>query len=158
LIEEVASIQDEKTKLLLCGHPEPDTGPLKALAKKKLGNKVQWHTLPPSEIPIALKAADVFVMTSTYELFGSAGVEAALSELPVIMHPHGASSMLLEHGFQATDLSQSGNLATRLQELRKTPADPEELRRIAASIRSSFSETTLTQRFVKMVQLVADQG
>lgn len=157
LIEEVAAIQDENTRLLLCGHPEPDTNALKSLAKRKLGNKVQWHTLPKADIPRALKAADVFVMASLEELFGSAGVEAAMAELPVIMHPHGASRILSQHGFEATDLSEPGKLASRLQQLRATPADPDALKHLANSLKSSLSEDALTERFINMIKQIADQ-
>jgi glycosyltransferase involved in cell wall biosynthesis len=158
LIEEVAAIQDEDTRLLLCGHPQPDVGYLKSLAKKRLGNKVQWHTLPKDEIPRALAAADVFVLASTGELFGGAAVEAVLAELPVVMHPHGASRILSEHGFTATDLSKPGNLATRLTELRKTPPDAKSLKKLATALKSSLSEANLTKKFVNMIQQVAANG
>jgi glycosyltransferase involved in cell wall biosynthesis len=157
VIEEVAAIQDENTKLLLCGHPQPDAGSLKALAKKRLGDKVQWHTLPKEEIPRALKAADVFVLASMGELFGGAGIEAVLAGLPVVMHPHGASRILTEHGFEATDLSKPGNLAKRLEQLRATPPDPQALSGLAASLRLNLSEATLTERFIKMINQIAIQ-
>jgi glycosyltransferase involved in cell wall biosynthesis len=154
LIEEVASLKDHTVKLLLCGHPEPDTKSLKSLARRKLGDRVQWHTLPESEIPRALKAADVFVLPSLNELFGSASIEAAMAGVPVVAHPHGSSSMLIDHGFQATDLSKSGNLAKKLRQIRRRPPDPQELKRLAEAICNRFSETSLATRFGEMIHSI----
>ena len=50
LIEEVARIQDQSVKLLLCGEPEPETADLKALAARKLGSRVQWLTVDRSTV------------------------------------------------------------------------------------------------------------
>jgi glycosyltransferase involved in cell wall biosynthesis len=155
LIDEMASLKDNRIKLLLCGHPEPDTPFLRALAQRKLGVRVQWHTLPDEDIPRALKASDVFVLASTNELFGSASIEAAMARLPVIAHPHGASQLLIDHGFQATDLSRKGNLARRLKEMRQHPPSRGELEKLASSIRSQFNDRALTASFVAMVQALA---
>lgn len=151
LIEEVASIPDENTKLLLCGHPEPDTKFLKALAKQKLGNRVKWYTLSDQDIPRALACADVFVLASLEELFGGASSEAMMAEVPVIAHGHGASQMLMKYGFRPTDLSKPGNLAARLIQLRRHPGDDYELKLLANSVKAAFDPELITQQFEEMV-------
>jgi 1,2-diacylglycerol 3-alpha-glucosyltransferase len=155
LIDEVAALGDPKVKLLLCGHPEPDAQVLKSMARQKLGDNVQWHTLEESDIPRALKASDVFALTSLNELFGSAAVEAAMASLPVIAHPHGASSLLIEHGFEATDLSQVGNLTEKLRQLKERPPAPQELAHLAQAIRLRFSDKGIAMGFCEMIQSIA---
>lgn len=155
LIEEVASIQDKNTRLLLCGHPEPDAGSLKALARQRLGDKVQWHTLPKEDVVRLLKAGDVFVLASTNESFGTAIAEAALCGLPIVIHPHAASRLFIEHGFQATDLSEPGALARRLSELKAKPPSTEETERLSSALRAYFNEPELRQKFAQMMQNLA---
>jgi 1,2-diacylglycerol 3-alpha-glucosyltransferase len=156
LIEEVAAIKDDRVKLLLCGHPEPDTASLKNLAKQKLGDRVQWHTLPHQKIPNALKASDVFVLPSIDELFGSANIEAIMAGLPVVAHLNGATQNLANGELEITDLSKPGNLTAKLSYLKEHPPSQEKLNNLAKTTQARFSPTSLTSEFVAMVQEVVD--
>ncbi len=62
IINEVAQLNDPRVKLIMCGHPEPDTADLKELGKKLLGDRVQWLTLPAEGVHSALYASDVYVI------------------------------------------------------------------------------------------------
>lgn len=154
LIAEVAKIKDEKVKLLLCGHPEPDAPYLKELAHKLLPGRVQWHTLPADLVPMAIKAADVFVLPSLNELFGGVLIEAVMIGTPVIAHHTAASHQLMEQQFKTYDLSHPDNLANSLVELRKSPPSQDEMMRVANAVELSFSQEALCRQFVEMVNKV----
>ncbi len=152
LINEVAELRDSRVKLLLCGHPEPDTASLKILAEEKLGDRVQWHTLPHQQIPQALKASDVFVLPSIDELFGSASIEALMSGLPVVAHLNGATQHFADNELEITDLSKPGNLTNKLKRLKEHPPSPEKLANLAKTIKTRYSPNILTAQFVAMVK------
>ena len=84
LIDEVARIEDQSVKLILCGEAEPETTDLKELAARKLGSRVQWLTLHHSAVRQILKLCDVFVLASLKEGLPNALIEAALSPMPVV--------------------------------------------------------------------------
>jgi glycosyltransferase involved in cell wall biosynthesis len=155
LIEEVAKINDERVKLLLCGHPELDTDYLKALAQRLMPGRVQWHTLPAHLVSTALTAADVFVLPSLSELFGGVLIETIMLGIPVIAHHTAAGQQLTGLQFKTYDLSQPDNLTNYLIPLRKSPPPKDALLQLAYDIGQSFSQERLSQQFVEMIETVA---
>jgi len=152
LIEEVANMSDPSIHLLLCGHPEPDSRRLKDLARRKLGNRAHWYTLPEREIPRALRAADVFVLPSISEHFGSAALEACAAALPVVVHPNGATRLLSDTTLETTDLSKPGSIQKRLTQLKSNPPRQEDMQRLAQIVKERFSEKVMSENFLQMVQ------
>jgi len=155
LIDEVAALNDPTVKLLLIGHPEPDTAQLKAQAKNLLGDRVQWHTLEPLELAHALRAADVFVLPSITELFGSAAMEAVMSELPIVVHPNGSTRLLADAGLITHDLRVRGAITAALRQIQENPPAASELQRLAEIARVRFAADGIADDFVKMVEKVA---
>ena len=142
LINEVAGTEDPRMHLLLCGHPEPDSAKLKELARRRLGNRAHWYTLPERDVPRALLAADAFVLPSVTEHFGSAALEA--------LYPRTASGgssertrLLSDTTLQTTDLNAPGSIQQRLIELKANPPRIEELNRLAQIVQERFSEKAM---------------
>lgn len=156
LIDEVARMNNERVKLVLCGHPEPDTPILKKMAQEKLPNRVHWLTLGQKEVQEALQASDAYVLPSINEALGNSMIEAALNGVPIVTHEHSASKFLLQDPHRMTDLSQSGNLSKRLLEIMQSPPPAQELATIQERARSLFSREALMPRYCDMVKLVAD--
>jgi 1,2-diacylglycerol 3-alpha-glucosyltransferase len=157
LIDEVAKLDDNSAQLLLCGHPEPDSLELKERARRKLGNRVHWYTLPQSDMPKALKAADVFVLPSTQEHFGSAAVEAIMASIPVVVHQNGSTRLLLDTSLKVTDLSVPGSIERRLKEIKDRPPSAGELSELARIAEERFSERAMIDRFIGMISALADR-
>lgn len=150
LIEEVAKISDERVKLLICGQPEADTAYLQNLAEKLMPGRVQWRTLPHNDVPMALRAADIFVLPSLEELFGGVVVEAMMLGVQVITHSTSARRQFTNLDLPSYDLSQEGNLSGYLLEVQKNPMSEEKLNSLSKSIQSNYSVETLRKHFVAM--------
>lgn len=151
IINEVAQMDDPRVKLIMCGHPEPDTADLKELGKKLLGDRVQWLTLPAEGVHSALYASDVYVIASIDEVFGAATIEAALAEKPIACHPNAGTKYILEDYVGDTDLTVNGALAEKLSQIRECPPSKEHLRAIKESVNGKFSEEVLCRRFADAV-------
>lgn len=151
IINEVARMNDPKVKVIMCGHPEPDTPGLKELGKKLLGDRIQWLTLPAEGVHRALYAADAYVIASIDEVFGAATIEAALAEKPIACHPNAGTNYILGEFVGNTDLTKDGALAARLNQIRNEPPSKEKLREIRDSVNSKFSEEVLCGRFADAV-------
>jgi glycosyltransferase involved in cell wall biosynthesis len=151
LIEEVAKIPNQNVKLLLCGHPEPDTLYLKSLAQRLLPDRVQWHTLPAHDIPIALKAADVFVLPSLNEAFGGVMVEAMMLGIPVISHQKSVTVQFANISNNHYDLSSPGNLSKYIIAIQHSPPRQDKQQQIANAVAQAYSENVLCEKFVNMV-------
>lgn len=147
IINEVAQMNDPKVKLIMCGHPEPDTAGLKELGKKMLGDRIQWLTLPPEGVHRALYASDVYVIASIDEVFGAATIEAALAEKPIACHPNAGTKYILGDFVGDSDLTKDGALTARLNQIRNEPPSKERLKEIRDSVNSKFSEEVLCGKF-----------
>ena len=157
IINEVASLNDPGVKLIMCGHPEPDTAYLKELGKKLLADRIQWLTLPPEGVHRALFAADVYVIASIDEVFGAATIEAALAERPIACHPNAGTRYILGDFVGDCDLSKEGGLAERLNQIRHNPATKEKLKEIRDSVNGKFSEEVLCSKFADAVVSLRDR-
>jgi glycosyltransferase involved in cell wall biosynthesis len=154
LIEEVARIDDPNVKLLLCGQPELETAALKELAELKLGDRVRWMTLLPDEVYEVLAMSDVFTLPSFREGLASSIIEAAMAGLPIVSHPHSGGRFILQDDIWMSDMSQTGALTARLQEIKARGVPALKLTALQHSAQSRFSKGALVHQFVDMVQHV----
>lgn len=152
LIEEVAALKDPQVKLLLCGQPEIETDSLKALGQEKLRGSTQWLTLPAERVNQILYLADVFVLPSLSEGLPGVLIEAAMAGLPIVSHPHPGAQFILQDDLWMTDLSQAGNLAKRLTQLRNNPPDLEKIKLLKTQAIERFSDRALAPKFYEMVK------
>ncbi len=154
LINEVAKIQDKRCHLLICGQPEPEGEQLQKLGKEKLGDRVRFVTVPEKQVQDMMRLADVFALCSLYEGLGAVIIEAAISGLPVLCHPHGGAKYILEDEHWMVDMNADGALAARLEEWRKTPPSSAQLAELKQNVQDKFAEDKLTLDFERMVQHV----
>jgi len=153
LLEEVARLNDPHAKLILLGTPEVDAPSLQEQGRQLLGDRVKWMTVDVDTVPKVMKACDVFVLPTLEEHLGNALIEAAMSGMPVVTHPHDGAKFSVRDEFWMTDLSQSGNLAERLTWLRNNreslgPAVAE----LKTAVASRFGEEVQAAKFADMVK------
>lgn len=154
LIKEVAAINDEKVKLVLCGHPDADDEYLHSLAAGLLGDRIRWLTLPEEQVHETLRAADVFVLASLHEALGNSMVEALLAGIPLISHNHSAARFIHDDPLWVCDLSQPGALTARLKEFRASPDLRDRVAATAARVTEQFSQAALVPKFYAMLRNV----
>jgi len=157
LIEEVAAIGDPSVKLLLCGHPDAETGALKELARHKLGDRVRFISLDERMLHRAMTAADVFVMASINECLGNSIAEAVFAGLPVITHSHAASRFILgDNSEWIVDLQVKGNLSDRLLALRPDKGAGTRVQQQQERVSEAFGARSLAPRFYEMLKVLRD--
>jgi glycosyltransferase involved in cell wall biosynthesis len=154
LIDEVASIQDDRVKLLLCGQPELETDTLKMRGAEKLGDRIKWMTLRPEEVHEALAMADVFVLPSFREGLASSIIESAMAGIPIISHPHSGGKYILEDECWLTELNEPTALRRRLLEIRSHGVPADKLAHLKKRAYERFSPAALADKFIEMVALV----
>lgn len=157
LIDEVAALKDPQVKLLLCGQPEAETDSLKALGQEKLGECIQWRTLPADEVNQTLYIADVFVLPSLSEGLPGALIEAAMAGLPIVSHPHSGGQFILQDDLWMTDLSQAGSLTKRLAQLKNNPPSKEKIKQLQTQAIERFSDRALAPQFYEMVKPIVQK-
>ncbi|HEY9774956.1 MAG TPA: glycosyltransferase family 4 protein [Planktothrix sp.] len=152
LIDEIASIDDPSVKLLLCGHPDAETGVLKQRAEQKLGNRVQWKTVSDEKVHAYMKASDTLVLASTEECLGNCVAEAVMAGLPVITHSHTASRYILgtSQCEWMVDLTQSGAVRQRVLELRGDKGARDRVKLAQPRVTECFSAQSLVPKFYDM--------
>jgi UDP-glucose:(heptosyl)LPS alpha-1,3-glucosyltransferase len=126
LLEATARLDDERVHILLVGRlaPTPYQPTIDGLG---LTHRVRWCGLA-DDVALYHAAADVFVMPTQYEAFGSVVVEALASGLPVITSAlAGAAAAVVPDG---NGLLQQDPLdVEELTELLRTALDPDRRRR-----------------------------
>lgn len=153
VIEEVSRLTDPRIKLVLCGQPETETPPLKELAARLLPGRVTWLTVPAEEVFDVLHASDLFVLASLNEGLGMVVIEAAMSGLPVICHPHGGSRYIVNNDeYWLHDLREPGALAGRISMMREQGVDPVRLAQLRRQATERFGEQALVGQFHTMVK------
>lgn len=152
LIDEIASVNDRRVKLLLCGQPETDIDSLKEYANEKLKDRIQWITIKENEVANYLKAADIFALASLHESFGNVIVEAALAGTPIICHAHDGGNYILQDPYWLNDLSQKGTLSKRILELRSDPHCQEKMSSCTKMVAERFAPRVLVEKFVETIR------
>lgn len=101
--------------LVIAGGWEQDTDALIAEGTRVLGDRVRFLIrFPRSRMPDLYRTANVFVLTSLFEMFGTALIEAAATELPCLMHQHPIFEWVSGPGGLRIDMQGEGVLAAAL--------------------------------------------
>ncbi|HEU4978582.1 MAG TPA: glycosyltransferase family 4 protein [Solirubrobacteraceae bacterium] len=158
LIEEIARMPAPRPYLLLIGHAERETPPLRALAAQRLGSDGHdIRSVAPAAVGEQLRAADAFVLTSLWESFGRVLVEALGHGLPVLAHEHPVMRWVLGDEGDVADLRQPRAVAEWLGGARSHDrSEPAQRRRHEAAY-ERFSWDTLAPRYAEMLRSVAPE-
>ena len=153
LIEEVASLPEPRPFLLLVGHAEEETPPLRELAESRLGPEgYSMRSVPRAEVDELRAASDVFVLGSVWEGLPRALIEAIAQGLLCVAHTHPVMEYALGGTGHNLDLERRGALAGLLAGLDRselTPARAAERHRYAYE---KFSWDALTPRYVELLR------
>lgn len=118
LIEEVSRL-GEDVFLFVAGNHEDAS--LLDLGKNKLGKRFKAVQVPQGQMSEIYPIGDVFVIPSLVEGFCLAVVEAMCAGVPVIAHDSPHFEWLIGDRRCLADLSVKGNLAKKINEVRRQP-------------------------------------
>ena len=158
LIREFAAFADRyqgKSLLVIAGAEEPETKELLHLGTALLGERVRFLVNHPrAGMPDLYRAADLFVLTSLYELFGIVLLEAMAAGLPVVCHDGPVFRYIVGPTGRFGDLTRDGALTGLIAGL-ITPASREPLS-IAARRRvdTHFSTAVVVEQIAAMYREV----
>lgn len=116
LIDEFESLlqtnHERPVWLVVAGASEPDTQSLIKAGLERLGERVRFLVATPrDEMPKLFRMADVFTLTSLYEMMPIALLEAISSGLPCIVNDHPVLRWMAGPGGIPSDLAESGGWA-----------------------------------------------
>jgi len=151
LIDEAASLQPPRPFLLLVGEPDDETPALRALAADRLeADGYDFRTVSPGEVPLLLRASDVFVLASLAEMQGRAAVEAMAQGLPCVVHDSPVMQFAVgEHGIRI-DMRSKGALADALSHT-ELPTDGESAASRHRHVYERFSWDRLRTQYVRAI-------
>jgi UDP-glucose:(heptosyl)LPS alpha-1,3-glucosyltransferase len=156
LLEAIARQRDQDIQLLLVGRTGPGayTGQI-----DRLGLHRQVHYCGPTDdVARFHAAADVFVMPTQYEAFGSVIVEALASGLPVITTASAGAAVAVQHDVNGL-LQRDPHDADELEQLLARAGDPhvrERWRRAAPASVRGYAWSAVMERFESEVTAVSE--
>jgi 1,2-diacylglycerol 3-alpha-glucosyltransferase len=103
--------------LIVAGGKEAETDAVIAEGKALLGDRVRFLVqYPRADMPELYRVADVFVLSSLFEMMPIALVEACASGLPCVVHDHPVMQWMTGPGGVAVDMAAPGALAAALRQ------------------------------------------
>ncbi|MEW6157053.1 MAG: glycosyltransferase family 4 protein [Verrucomicrobiota bacterium] len=159
LIETVARMNDE-SRLLSVGAEEEGAEEIKALASRRLGNRMKFlGPVDRAEMPSVYQLADAYGLAALEEPFSIALLEALASGLPIVHHQDKVKTWLLVNASLPVSMENLEEATRALSELKARPALRKELSararelamaryapaRICAEIRNAFQKIRALQ-------------
>jgi glycosyltransferase involved in cell wall biosynthesis len=158
LIEEFTAFlrgSNQPVTLVIAGAREAETDELLSLGRSLGGDKIKFlEAVPRDKVPSLYHAADAFVLTSLYEMFGNVFLEAMACGLPIICNETQVTKWVVGRAGLFIDLSRSGRLADAFQKM-AVPSEREKLSLHARPyVEQHFSETAVLDQILEMYRQV----
>lgn len=155
LLAEFATLRQQAPELpvwlVVAGAREADTDELVATGTRLLGERVRFLVQHPRErMPDLYRAADVFVLTSLFEMMPIAVLEATATGLPCVVNRHPVLEWMTGAGGARLDMSVPTALA---EELRGLLTDSSRRREVGRAARNHcedlFSRDAVLDRYLQ---------
>lgn len=140
----------------IAGAQDPETNDIVGLGRKRLGDKLTvLLDVPRNRMPEVYGAADVFVLCSLSEAFGTVFIEAMSCQIPVVAHTHRSFDWIVQDGGILTDMRKRGSLARVLEDYIRSKS----LRSRKAAfgrqkVLSQFSEEVVVTQVMQMYRTI----
>jgi glycosyltransferase involved in cell wall biosynthesis len=156
VIDELAAL-DDPPFLLMAGEEDAETSGLRELARARLPEGHAFVTVPAEEVPALLRASDVFVLASLYEMQARALIEALAYGLPCIAHDTPVTRFALGGHGLVGDLTRPEGLTALLARARAQPQDTRRDRAVRGHrhVLERFGWDALKPRYIELLCAVA---
>ena len=123
----VLALQGTGLHFVMAGARDKETAELEEVGRSLLADNLSiFSNLSFEQMPTLYRAADVFVLCSLFEAFGTVMVEAMASGVPVICNTHPIMKWIVGEGGMPTDLQKPGVLAEAVRKYADNPQMREE--------------------------------
>ena len=141
----------ENVLLIIAGGREPETDAIVAEGKAALGDSVRFMvSLPRAEINQLYQAADLFVMPSLFEIFGTVLIEALACGLPVLCNDTPDFRYVVGPAGVYRDLTEVAGFAAALREAMDSCSDVRLARVARQHVLAHFSEPVVIGQIAAM--------
>jgi len=114
-IEEMSELKntaDIPMHFIVAGARDPQSCELMEMGYKKLGGSISFlFDVPRAQMPVLYSAADVFVLCSLLEAFGTVLIEAMSCNVPVLCHDHASFQWIVQDCGVHIDMAKKGALS-----------------------------------------------
>jgi 1,2-diacylglycerol 3-alpha-glucosyltransferase len=137
--------------LVIAGARESDTDALIALGRQLLGERVLFLVnVPRTEMPHLYRAADLFVLSSLFENFPIALLEAMVTGLPVICNDTPTFRHIAGAAGLFADISKENGLARALSAMAQPGVRGPLAQAARAHVEANFSERVVVDQLLDM--------
>jgi len=123
LIDEISRLDSDRFFLVVAGHLTEETPELEAQARRQLGNKFRFLTVPHNDVQEMYQLADLFTLCSLTEGLGIVILEAMAAGLPVLVHNDRSFRWVVGDQEGLVDMAEAGALANGITQLAALPSD-----------------------------------
>lgn len=153
LLEATALLRDHRVQILLVGRMAPDAYQ-RQIEDLGLGRRVHYCG-PSRDVALFHAAADLFVMPTQYEAFGSVIVEALASGLPVITTSCAGAAIAVKPDINGL-LQQDPDDANELAELLHSALDPDTRTRWSRAAAQSVTDYQWPMVMAQMERVIEE--
>ncbi len=143
--------------LVIAGGRETDSDEVMQMGRALLGERARFIVdLPREQMPMLYQAADLFVLTSLFEMFGIVLIEAMAAGLPVICHDTPDFRYVCGPAALYADLRNQGGLAAALPEALDDANRTALARAARPHVEGRFSEAVVSRQILEMYRAVQE--
>lgn len=155
----LAALRERKITVLAAGARDRETGEIIKLGEELLGSRVRFYVDRPRDVMQDIyRAADLFVMCSLREVFGTVFLEAMASGIAAIGHDFPVTKWIIGDGGECIDMSVRGNLRHAVDGLLQR----DDLRELGEKARRRvlelFSKDRVIDQTMEMYKTIAKDG
>jgi len=161
-IEEMSELKNTTNiplHFVVAGARDTESRELMEMGYERLGDNISFlFDVPRGKMPVLYSAADVFVLCSLLEAFGTVLIEAMSCNIPVICHDHASFQWIVQDGGVHIDMAKKGALVDTLQDFlsHNTPGF-DKIRSGRQRVIDKFSQDVVISQIMEMYETILNK-
>jgi len=159
-MHELMSSGRDRVHAVIAGARDPETEEIVKMGQERLGERLTILTdVPRHEMPYLYNAADVFVLCSLLEAFGTVLIEAMSCNVPVICHDHPSFRWIVQSSGFHIDMAREGSLKEALSTCMENHAAGPNSLEGRQRVLVEFSRDIVVEKMIGMYRkILSDRG